>query len=191
MSYFYDTKTIFLRHANGHLYDSVASLNALPFNWCPLKGARGARCRLDNSKQCPDVSGDNPGGDKAVRVLIADDSALIRKRLDAMLLPHSHIEVVGLAEDAVTAMEHIHRLLPHAIILDWHMPGGGGLQVLKELQSESCKPLVIVLTNYADEAYRTRAMAAGAHYFLDKSTEFSQVQDLLMTLMDTTPPVVV
>ncbi|MBV9868841.1 MAG: response regulator transcription factor [Abitibacteriaceae bacterium] len=123
------------------------------------------------------------GHDNQVRVVIADDSALIRQRLDALLTPHTHIEIVGLAEDAPAATEHIRRLLPHAIVLDWHMPGGGGLQVLKDIQGEPRKPLVIVLTNYADEPYRARAMAAGADYFLDKSSEFSQVGELIAGLM--------
>lgn len=118
-----------------------------------------------------------------LRVLIADDSTLIRDRLSARLAGYTGIKVVGQAQDASETMESIRRLQPDAIILDWRMPGGGGLRVLQEIQREALQAAVIVFTNNADEQYRHKATAAGAHYVLDKYSEFGSIKEVLLTIL--------
>lgn len=68
---------------------------------------------------------------------------------------------------------------PDAVILDLHMPDGSGFDVLSHLQSCSHRPKVIVLTTFAGHAERQRAIALGADSFLDKSTEYEKLFELL------------
>jgi DNA-binding NarL/FixJ family response regulator len=55
------------------------------------------------------------------------------------------------------------------------MPGGSGIEVLRSLKKMTPAPAVIMLTNFAYEQYRKKCEAAGADFFLDKSTEFDQI----------------
>ena len=62
------------------------------------------------------------------------------------------------------------------------MPGGSGIDVLREIKQNNQTPLVIVLTNYPYPQYRRKCMDAGADFFFDKSTEFDKVTEVLKQL---------
>ena len=113
------------------------------------------------------------------RVFLADDSPLIRERLAAMLKDLPNVEIVGQCGAASEALENIQRLRPSAVVLDISMPGGGGMRVLERLKQEAEAPMVIMLTNFALDAYRRRCAQLGADYFFDKSNEFEKVIDVL------------
>jgi DNA-binding NarL/FixJ family response regulator len=132
----------------------------------------------------------------SVRVLIVDDSTLVCERLVALFKGYERIQVVGQAVNAAQAISGIRALRPQAVILDLHMPCGGGFQVLRDLQIEpddayefphQAKPLIIVLTNYYEQPYREKALAAGADFFLDKSSQFDQVVGLLVGIASPPP----
>jgi DNA-binding NarL/FixJ family response regulator len=114
-----------------------------------------------------------------VKLLIVDDSAIVREVLIDSLSEVSGIEIAGEASNALEGIEMIRRLRPDVIVLDFKMPGGNGLSVLKELQSEDFSPLVLMFTNYPHLQYRDACLNAGAHYFFDKSTEFHNVIETL------------
>ncbi len=113
------------------------------------------------------------------RVFLADDSPLIRERLVALLKDLPNVEIVGESGAASDAIENIQRLRPSAVVLDISMPGGGGIRVLERLKQDAQGPMVIMLTNFALEAYRQRCTQLGADYFFDKSSEFEKVIDVL------------
>ena len=110
-----------------------------------------------------------------LKVLICDDSATVRKRLVTMALDVPEVNVVGQADDAPASMDAIRRTLPDVVILDIRMPGGSGIDVLRQLKKAKPAPIVIMLTNFANEQYRKACEEAGATLFLDKSTEFDQI----------------
>ena len=110
-----------------------------------------------------------------LKVLICDDSATVRKRLITMALDVPEVDVVGQADDAPASMDAIRRTLPDVVILDIRMPGGSGIDVLRQLKKAKPAPIVIMLTNFANEQYRKACEEAGATLFLDKSTEFDQI----------------
>jgi DNA-binding NarL/FixJ family response regulator len=110
-----------------------------------------------------------------LKVVIADDSALVRERLVVMVSDLEGVEVVGQATDAPEAMEIIQRLKPDVVILDIRMPGGNGFQVLETIKETGGAPVVIMLTAFPYPQYRDKCLAAGADYFLDKATEFVRV----------------
>jgi DNA-binding NarL/FixJ family response regulator len=86
--------------------------------------------------------------------------------------------VVGEAADAQQGLELARTLHPDLVTLDLRMPGGSGLNVIKQMKQLEPSPTVIVLTNYAHAAYRKRAAEAGADFFFDKSSEFQQALDV-------------
>jgi DNA-binding NarL/FixJ family response regulator len=113
-----------------------------------------------------------------LKIFIADDSAIVRERLVTMLTELNGVEIVGQAETVSEAIAAIDNLKPDVVILDIRMPGGSGLDVLQHIKQTQPAPRVIVLTNYPYPAYRQKCLQAGADYFLDKSTEFDQIQAL-------------
>jgi chemotaxis response regulator CheB len=89
-----------------------------------------------------------------LKVFISDDSVTIRKRLVTMALDLPGMEVVGQAENAPRSLAAIRQTQPDVVILDIRMPGGNGLEVLREVKKMNPAPKVIVFTNYAHAQYR-------------------------------------
>jgi DNA-binding NarL/FixJ family response regulator len=121
-----------------------------------------------------------------MRILIADDSAEICKRLAEMLSDIPGVEIVGFVADGASTLEAVRRLRPDVVTLDLRMPGGSGFDVLRDLRGEPLAPFVIMLTNYASPEYERRATALGAGAFLDKSRDFDRVVELVRERMGQT-----
>jgi len=118
-----------------------------------------------------------------MKVFIVDDSALVRERIIAMISEHPGIEITGQAKNAQEGINSIRKLKPDAVILDIRMPGGNGIEVLKNIKKNSCSPTIIILTNYPYPQYRKKCIEAGADFFFDKSTEFHKIIEVLKKLI--------
>jgi DNA-binding NarL/FixJ family response regulator len=119
-----------------------------------------------------------------MRILIADDSAVLRERLTEMLSELPGIEIIGYAQGVQEAIASINRLKPSVVILDIRMPGGNGMDVLQDIKRDKSSPIVIVLTNFPYPQYRKKCLELGADYFLDKSTEFEKVSEIFKQLKE-------
>ncbi len=117
-----------------------------------------------------------------MKVLIADDSKLIRKRLMKFLLSNKAVENIIEAENFQESLEAIKNKKPAVILLDIHMPGGSGIDVLKNIKTNSYSPTVIMFTNHPLPKYKSECMRLGADYFFDKSNEFTKVIELFKNL---------
>jgi DNA-binding NarL/FixJ family response regulator len=122
------------------------------------------------------------GKKNVLRVLIADDSALLRERLAALLSEVAGTDLVGQASDAQEALEAIERLKPDVVILDIRMPKGNGITALETLKANEDCPVIIMLTAFPYPQYRDKCIKAGADYFFDKATEFDLVVQALEQL---------
>jgi len=114
-----------------------------------------------------------------MRILIADDHAVVRDGLARVIADQPDMRVVAQAADGEQALSASRETDPHIALLDMRMPGLGGAALIRRLR-QSCPQLrVLVLSMYEDPHYRRAALAAGAHAYLGKSAS-SQV--LLATL---------
>jgi len=105
-----------------------------------------------------------------IRVLIADDHAILREGVRALLCATDDIEVVGQAADGREAIEACRRLDPDIVLMDIAMPGLGGLEASLEIRKEGLRARVLVLSQYEDREYVRRLLKAGvAGYVLKKS----------------------
>ena len=123
-----------------------------------------------------------------MRVLIADDSEVVRKRLIDLFDDIDEIEIVGEAEDARVAQNLAERLKPEVAILDVVMPEGSGIDVLRFIKSDSPASKVIILTNFSDDESRKACVGQGADYFFDKSTEFEKMVAVLREMLPGNEP---
>ena len=105
-----------------------------------------------------------------IRVLIADDHALVRSGLRALLEAQPDIEVVGEAEDGVVALARCRSLRPDIVVMDLAMPGRGGINATEDIHRECPDTKVVVLTMHDDEAYVRLARLAGATGFVLKKS---------------------
>ena len=119
-----------------------------------------------------------------MKVMIADDSEVVRERLAEMISEVPGVEISGQAKDVQEAIRLIGELKPDAVVLDIRMPKGSGIDVIKYIRNGlQPKPSVIVLTNYPHPHYRKKCLEMGADYFFDKSSEFEKVIEVLQTLI--------
>jgi len=122
-------------------------------------------------------------GMEMMRILIADDSTVVRDRLVTLLTDVNGIEVVGQAKDATEARSLAAELRPDVAILDVRMPKGSGADVVRDIKKLDPTPKVIVLTNYPHPENRKKCIDRGADYFFDKSTEFKKVVSVLRGML--------
>ncbi len=105
-----------------------------------------------------------------IRVLIADDHAILREGVRALLHTTDDIEVVGEAADGREAIERCKALDPDVVLMDLSMPGLGGLEATLELKKLGLRARVLILSQYEDREYVRRLLKAGVSgYVLKKS----------------------
>jgi DNA-binding NarL/FixJ family response regulator len=113
-----------------------------------------------------------------VKVLLVDDSAAIRARLVAMLREVPGVEIREAAH-ADEALEAVRAEPPDLVVLDVHMPGKSGLEVLAPIKAAPSRPLVVVLTSHPTEPHGRLSLARGADLYLDKSRDFGRLVELV------------
>ena len=118
-----------------------------------------------------------------LQVFIVEDSPLVRDRLYAAVVAAGGI-VVGHSEAANDAIASLATAQPDLVIIDIQLRSGTGFEVLRALQTTGRDRLAtkIVLTNHASTEYRERSFQLGADAFFDKSSETSQLLELIHKL---------
>lgn len=107
-----------------------------------------------------------------IRVLVADDHAVLRTGLRLLINTQSDMEAVGEAGTFLETVEAVKQHRPDVVTLDLSMPGGTGVKLIETLQRESPQSRVLVLTMHDDPTYFRLAMAAGAAgYVMKKSAD--------------------
>lgn len=104
-----------------------------------------------------------------IRVLLADDHALVREGTRRLIEAESDLEVVAEAASGEEAIETIRRLRPNIAIMDIAMPGMGGIAATRAIKAECAETAILVLSAYDDEPYLVALLEAGAAGFLLKN----------------------
>ncbi len=120
-----------------------------------------------------------------IRVLVVDDSALMRKLIPAILARESSIEVVGTAMDGAFALKKIEELKPDVVTLDLEMPRMDGMETLRLIMRRTPLPVILFSTHSKEGGYATfKALAMGAVDFLakpkDASSHLDEIADQLI-----------
>lgn len=111
-----------------------------------------------------------------IRILIADDHAVVREGLRALLATEPDLELVGEAMDGAQAVSKVHTLKPDVILLDLMMPRMDGVEAIIEIKKDWQEARIIVLTSFSDDEKVFSAIRSGALGYLLKD---SSPQDLL------------
>ncbi len=112
-------------------------------------------------------------------VFLVEDSLAIRARLAETIRGIDGAELVGEAGSVGAAIDGIRSSHPGAVILDLQLEDGSGLDVLRAVHPGSPGLHVAVLTNYATDQHRRACINAGAEYFLDKSSDFPRIREIV------------
>ena len=116
-----------------------------------------------------------------LKILIVEDSSIILERVNSLLNEMDCISEVFSSENGIRAVEMVEECNPDLVLLDINLPGKSGISILREIKSR-LSTKVIMLTNYSDNYYRTLCHEIGADHFLDKTTEFEQIPELIKRL---------
>ena len=117
-----------------------------------------------------------------IRVLIADDQALVRGGFHSILAGQDDIEVVGEAEDGQQAIDATEALRPDVVLMDIRMPGIDGIEATRRIAARGLSSRVLVLTTFDVDDYVYDAMKAGASGFLLKTAPPRQLADAVRTV---------
>ncbi|HZM98526.1 MAG TPA: response regulator transcription factor [Pyrinomonadaceae bacterium] len=120
---------------------------------------------------------------KSIRVLIADDHALVRAGIRALVEKIEGVVVVGEAGKGSEALELVEELKPNLMLLDITMPDGGGFDVLDHVTKKYPEIKVIVLTVHDAGEYAIRALREGAAGFLPKSAASIELEQAIETVI--------
>jgi DNA-binding NarL/FixJ family response regulator len=119
-----------------------------------------------------------------IRVFLADDHELVRYALLTLLDDEPDIEVVGEAYDTDSVVAGCVETKPRVLVLDLHMPGGGGVEVCRRVRDEVPEAQVLVLTSFDEDEDVFGAVEAGASGYLLKETRPDQVVNAIRSISD-------
>jgi len=112
-----------------------------------------------------------------IRVLIAEDQALVLGALAALLEIEGDIEVVGQAHNGTEALDMVRSLRPDVLLTDIEMPQMTGLDLAAELKRQQAPVRVIIVTTFARQGYLRRALESGVSGYLLKDSPAAQLAD--------------
>ncbi len=120
-----------------------------------------------------------------LRVLLAEDSALLAARLTELIESLPEVELIGTVDCESDTLRQVATDIPDVLILDLHLRSGSGFGVLRALAGNAAaaaarpRPKIVILTNFGLPEYRREAEAFGVEAFLDKSRDYFRLPSLL------------
>ena len=114
-----------------------------------------------------------------IRVLLAEDQAMVRGALTALLKLEPDIDVVGSAADGEEAWRALQQLKPDLLVTDIEMPGLTGLELAQRVQRHELPSKVVIVTTFARAGFLRRALDAGVSGYLLKDAPAEQLADAL------------
>ncbi|HNC50429.1 MAG TPA: response regulator transcription factor [bacterium] len=117
-----------------------------------------------------------------MRILIIDDSELIRERLKSLIIEECPDVSIETETRAAHALDSVRASNPDVVILDIKMRDGSGVGVLTQIKNQPSPPIVIMFTQHPYPQFKSRCIFYGADYFLDKSTDMNDIPGIISSL---------
>jgi two-component system response regulator DesR len=114
-----------------------------------------------------------------IRILLAEDQAMVRGALTALLSLETDIEVLGAAPDGESAWRELQRLKPDVLVTDIEMPGLSGLELAQRIQRYELPTKVVIVTTFARAGFLRRALDAGVCGYLLKDAPAEDLAEAL------------
>jgi len=114
-----------------------------------------------------------------IRILLAEDQAMVRGALSALLNLESDLDVVGTAPDGEAAWRELQRLKPEVLVTDIEMPGLTGLELAQRVQRHRLPVKVVIVTTFARSGFLRRALDAGVQGYLLKDAPAEKLAEAL------------
>ncbi len=121
---------------------------------------------------------------RPVRILIAEDHAVVRQAMRVMLEMEPELSVVGEAQDGGEALTLAEQLKPDLVLMDIRMEGMDGVEATRRLRQDHPDIGILVLTGFGEDAVLLKAVEAGAHGFLLKDSSALEVKDAILRVVD-------
>jgi len=121
------------------------------------------------------------------KILIADDHKIIREGLRALLEKQQDMEVVAEAQDGLTTVRMVNRLLPNVVIMDIGMPEINGIDATRKITADNQGVKVIALSMHSDRRFVLEMLKAGASGYLLKDSAFEELVAAIHTVMANQP----
>ena len=119
-----------------------------------------------------------------IKILIADDHAIVREGLKQIVAEESDMKVTGEAADASELFELLDKDSWEIVVLDINMPGKSGLEALKEMKTRNIKVPVLILSMFSEDQYGLRAIKAGAAGYLKKVSAPTELVSAIRKIVD-------
>jgi two-component system response regulator DesR len=114
-----------------------------------------------------------------IRILLAEDQAMVRGALSALLNLENDIEVIGAAADGEAGWREVQRLKPDVLVTDIEMPGLSGLELAQRIQRHELPVRVVIVTTFARPGFLRRALDAGVAGYLLKDAPAEKLAEAL------------
>jgi DNA-binding NarL/FixJ family response regulator len=119
-----------------------------------------------------------------MKIVIADDSILLRDRIKNLLKSINIKSELYEAKNGLEALDLILEVKPDLVILDIRMPEMNGIEVLKKIRKSQMLVKICILTNYSFPQYKLKCFEAGADYFLSKTDDFEDIEDVIADMLN-------
>jgi len=116
------------------------------------------------------------------RILIADDHSIVRSGIRYLLSARNDVEIVGEADNGLSAISLARKLKPDMILMDIAMPQMNGVEAIQEIVREAKETKVLVLSMHSDDRMVSRAMKAGAKGYLIKDCDSKELNEAINAL---------
>jgi two-component system response regulator NreC len=127
------------------------------------------------SEMAPLTRGATQRGGHRIRLLIADDHALLRQALRTLLDGQDGLEVVGEASNGRDAVEAAERLLPDVVLMDMVMPGLNGIEATRQITKRVPGCRILILTAYLEDERLLQSLRAGANGYVVKNSDLEEL----------------
>lgn len=124
-----------------------------------------------------------------VKVLVVEESTLLRQRLVSLLSEIVGVEAIGLAQGLPETLDVICCLEPQIVLMDIHLSKGRGVSMMKRIREQHRALTIIALTDDSSALYQARCLEAGADFFLDKATELVKTKKIIIDLLKQFAPI--